>query len=203
MTNLGQPPAALTCTAFDGARRIASGSYLDVALALGDYGRKHADASMLAFDNASGKQIDFDLSGSDAEIVVRLAKRFPGVEASTPRAPGRPKLGVTAREVTLLPRHWEWLAGQPGGASVTLRKLVEDARRAGPSSKVLMHKLHERAYHFMSAIAGDRAGFEEATRALFADDRGRLATLIASWPKDIREHITRLAFGEARPGETK
>jgi uncharacterized protein len=198
MTSHSQPlAAALTCTAFDSARRIASGSYLEVALALGDYARKHADVCVLAFDNASGKQIDFDLSGSNAEIVVRLAKRFPGVEAGTQRAPGRPKLGVTAREVTLLPRHWEWLAGQPGGASVTLRKLVDDARRAGPSATAHLRKLHERAYHFMSAIAGNFANFEEASRALFANNIAELKQLISGWPSDIQDHLVDLSCNDA------
>jgi hypothetical protein len=104
-------------------------------------------------------------------------------------------LGVTAREVTLLPSQWEWLAAQPGGASVTLRKLVDEARR---SPKLRARAARDAAYHFMSAMAGDREGFEEATRALYADDRGRFAALTAAWPKDIREHIAKLAFGEAK-----
>ncbi|HBO77357.1 MAG TPA: DUF2239 domain-containing protein, partial [Cupriavidus sp.] len=105
---------------------------------------------------------------------------------------GRPKLGVVAREVTLLPRHWEWLAGQPGGASVALRKLVEEARRAG-SEKDRMRQAHERAYHFMLAIGGDLPGFEEATRALFSNDASRLRELIGGWPADVRDHALHLA----------
>jgi hypothetical protein len=110
------------------------------------------------------------------------------------RAVGRPKLGVTAREVTLLPRHWEWLAAQPGGASVTLRKLVEEARRAGAGDD-LRRQAQERAYRFMTVMAGDRPGFEEATRALFAGDGARFAQCVAVWPQDIRTHAERL--GEA------
>lgn len=112
-----------------------------------------------------------------------------------PRGRGRPKLGVVAREVTLLPRHWAWLAEQPGGASVALRKLVQEAQRAN-GGKDQARKAHERAYHFMLAIAGDLPGFEEATRALFANEAAQFKDLIAAWPGDIRDHATRLALGE-------
>jgi hypothetical protein len=110
-----------------------------------------------------------------------------------PRGRGRPKLGVVAREVTLLPRHWDWLGAQPGGASVALRKLVEDARRAN-GDRDRQRAARDAAYHFMSTMAGDLPGFEEASRALFADDRRRFAELIADWPVDIRDHIVKLAF---------
>ncbi|KGS05980.1 DUF2239 family protein [Burkholderia sp. ABCPW 111] len=116
----------------------------------------------------------------------------PGGLANEPRGRGRPKLGVVAREVTLLPRHWEWLATQPGGASVALRRLVDDARRTH-AHKDRSRRAHERAYHFMSAIAGDMPGFEEATRALFANDGARLRELIAAWPADVRDHAIALA----------
>jgi hypothetical protein len=184
--------APLSCTAFDRTRRIASGPYLRVALALKAYDGAHPEAAVLVFDDATGTQMDFDLRGSDAEIATRLQKRFPAAESDTPRAPGRPKLGVVAREVTLLPRHWEWLAAQPGGASVTLRKLVEEARRSGPTTEAALRQLHERAYRFMSAMAGNFPSFEEASRALFANDMPRLDRLIAAWPKDVREHLARL-----------
>src|SRR5262245_53480687 len=121
-----QPPS---CTAFHATRQVASGTYAQVAVALKHYSRAHPDALVLIFEDATGKQIDFDLRGSDEEIAARLQKRLPAAEPDAPRAPGRPRLGVVAREVTLLPRHWEWLAEQPGGASATLRRLVEEARR--------------------------------------------------------------------------
>ena len=47
----------------------------------------------------------------------------------------------------------------------------------------------------MPAIAGDLPGYEEATRALFADDRSSLENRIAAWPEDIRTYAMRLAFG--------
>lgn len=183
----------LSCTAFQATRQVASGTYVQVAVALRDYSRAHPDALVVIFDDATGKQIDFDLRGSDEEIAARLQKRFPAAEADAPRTPGRPRLGVVAREVTLLPRHWEWLAEQPGGASATLRRLVEEARRSGPSGRARLRLLQERAYRVMSAIAGDLPGFEEASRALFANDMSRFKELIAGWPKDVREHLVRLS----------
>jgi hypothetical protein len=99
-----------------------------------------------------------------------------------------------AREVTLLPRHWEWLAKQPGGASVTLRKLVEDARRANAGTATA-REAQERAYRFMSAMAGNLPGFEEATRALFAKDKPRFEMLIAEWPDSVGDYARDLASG--------
>ena len=111
-----------------------------------------------------------------------------------PRGRGRPKLGVVAREVTLLPRHWEWLAAQPGSASVTLRRLVEDARKSG-GAKQRARAARDAAYAFMHALAGDFPGFEEAIRALYADDRTRFENQVTDWPADVRDYAIRLAFG--------
>ncbi|MGO1073974.1 DUF2239 family protein [Inquilinus sp. CA228] len=175
------------CTAFEGARRIASGPLAEVALAA-----KRAverGAGVLVFDDATSLPIELDLRGSEAEVLARLS---PPAEPEAPRGPGRPKLGVVAREVTLLPRHWDWLAGQPGGASVTLRRLVEEVRRAG-EGRDRLRQAQEAAYRFMAAMAGDRPGFEEAARALFAPDRDRFAALTEAWPADIRDHARRLA----------
>ena len=121
-------------------------------------------------------------------------------EAPEPRGRGRPKLGVVAREITLLPRHWDWLNSQPGGASVALRKLVEEARR-GSGDRDRIRSAQEAAYHFMSAIAGNLPGFEEASRALFAYDRRRFGDLIAAWPEDVRDHVIKLAFADLDPAD--
>lgn len=190
-----------TCTAFDGDERFASGARARVAVAVRERMDARPDASILVFDDASGQQIDFDLRGSESEILARLepAREHHRPEG-TPRGPGRPRLGVVAREVTLLPRHWAWLATQPGGASVALRKLVEEARRSGTAADD-KRAACERAYRFMSAIAGNRTGFEEAARALFANDRRRLAELIEAWPRDIREHTLELAGRDHRDGD--
>jgi hypothetical protein len=135
------------------------------------------------------------LRGSHREIVARLPQPpAPEPEPATePRGRGRPKLGVVAREVTLLPRHWDWLSTRPGGASVALRKLVDDARRAN-GDRDRQRAARDAGYHFMSTMAGDMPGFEEASRALFANDRDRFNELIAAWPVDIRDHIITLAF---------
>jgi hypothetical protein len=186
-----------TFTAFEGQRRLASGPLHEVALAVKRAEQRDAE-TVAIFSDATGRAIDLDLRGSDDEIVARLQRPIPPDpaaprETATPRGRGRPKLGVVAREVTLLPRHWEWLNGQPGGASVTLRKLVEAARRAN-GDKDRSRAGRDAAYHFMSAMAGNLPGFEEASRALFADERRRFAALIAAWPDDIRDHIAGLAF---------
>ncbi len=107
-----------------------------------------------------------------------------------------------AREVTLLPRHWEWLGNQPGGASVALRRLVDEARRAS-GDRDHHRAARDAAYHFMSAMAGNLPGFEEASRALFAGERRRFSQHIAGWPADVRDHIVKLAFSDrADPQKT-
>jgi hypothetical protein len=189
-------------TAFAGFRRLASGPLADVALAIRKASRAAGNEPIIIFDDASGRSIDLDLRGTEQEIVTRLPPLTPNSEimedeprASEPRGRGRPKLGVVAREVTLLPRHWEWLASQPGGASVALRKLVEQARRTGGDHD-RRRAARDAAYHFMSVMAGNLPGFEEASRALFADDRRRFGELIAAWPGDVRNHIVKLASGD-------
>lgn len=198
-------PALPSHIAFDGHRRIASGTLAAVALAVKHATGEGAAGPILVFDNATGRSIDIDTRGADDEVIARFtpvaSDAQPADEADgagtqqETRGRGRPKLGVVAREVTLLPRHWDWLATQPGGASVALRKLVEDARRAN-AQRDSRRAAHERAYHFMSAIAGDLPSFEEAARALFADDRTCFGELIAGWPADIRDHGFALGFGD-------
>ena len=187
-------------TAFVGHRRLASGRLAEVAISIKKTTKPTGTEPILIFDDTSGKSLDIDLRGTDEEILARLPPSAPNPEtvtaeppASEPRGRGRPRLGVVAREVTLLPRHWDWLAGQPGGASVALRKLVDEARRTG-GDRDRHRAARDAAYHFMSAMAGNFKGFEEASRALFADDRRRFGELVAAWPEDVRDHIVRLAF---------
>jgi len=171
------------CTAFQGTRKIARGTRAEVALAV-----KRTDdtgEAILTFDDATGKQVEFDLRGSDAEILARL-------DQSEPRKPGRPKLGVTAREVTLLPRQWEWLNSQPGGASVTLRKLVDAARNAS-GGREQKRRAQEAVDRFMLAMAANEPHYEEAGRALYAGNAQRFIDLIEGWPQDIRDHVRHLA----------
>lgn len=170
--------SSATYAAFHHDRVIATGSRSEVAAAvrgLGDEG------GVLVFNAETGGQAELGPTG----------RADPNPEE--PRGRGRPKLGVVAREVTLLPRHWDWLASQPGGASVALRKLVEEASRS-PKSRA--RAAANAAFAFMTAIAGNRPGYEEALRALFAGDRGAFEAHIASWPEDIRTFAVRLAFPE-------
>ena len=206
MNTMTPQPASIpeTYTAFAGQRLLASGALAEVARAIRRSG--HDDATpILIFSDASGRPIDLNLRGTDSEVLARLptsASPDPGAShgqdeavSTEPRGRGRPRLGVVAREVTLLPRHWDWLGAQPGGASVALRKLVEQARRSGADAD-RARMAREAGYHFMSAMAGNLPRFEDAARALFADDRGRMTELIAPWPADIRDHVVRLAFGD-------
>lgn len=173
-------------TAFDGEQKLATGSRSELTAAINARLSRQPNAAILIFDDTTGTQVDFDLRDT-GQSTSRPA-------ADETRGPGRPKLGVVAREVTLLPRHWDWLAKQPGGASVTLRKLVEDARRAN-TGVANARDAQERAYKFMSAMAGNRPGFEEATRALFAKDRTAFEKLIRDWPTGIRDYAEALAAG--------
>ena len=185
--------AVKSCTAFAGHRMIATGSPREVVGAV--KAAAEAGESVLVFDDADARPVEFDLRG-DLEAV--LARLEPAEEPK--RGPGRPKLGVTAREVTLLPRHWDWLASQPGGASVALRKLVEGALREaeGPDR---VRKGREAAYRFMTAVAGDLPGYEEATRMLFSGDWTAFGGVVAGWPEGVREHVRMLAARTWRNGE--
>lgn len=180
-----------SCTAFLGARRVAFGSYGDVARALSTLDL--SAGGLLVFDDATGAQVDHPWPsghpGATGATGETAAERTG--PAAAPQV-GRPRMGVVAREVTLLPRHWEWLAQQPGGASAALRRLVEQARRTH-AERDGWRQAKERAYRFMSAIAGGFAGFEEATRALFAHDAEAFALSIAEWPPDVQAHLSWLA----------
>ncbi|HXJ16107.1 MAG TPA: DUF2239 family protein [Candidatus Polarisedimenticolia bacterium] len=171
-------------TVFQGLHRVLSGSAAELA----DYLKNRPQDGILVFDDATGTQIDLaDVGGKPKQLVERQ-----GVET---RGRGRPRLGVVAREVTLLPRHWDWLNLQPGGASVALRKLVDEARRtSGDRDRV--RAAQEAAYRFMSAVATNLPGFEAAAQALFAYDRRRFTQMIAIWPNDVRDYAVRLAFAD-------
>jgi hypothetical protein len=153
---------------------IAQGSPEEFAGALRGLEPLSRSSDLLAFDDETGAQVDLDLTGAPPP----------------PRPRGRPSLGVEAREVTLLPRHWEWLAKQPGGASVSLRKLVEAAMRRGRGER----ECHDAAYRFLSVMAGDRPCFEEAARALYKDDRRLFEGYARLWPEAIRDHACALAW---------
>ncbi len=201
--------APASCTAFAGHSRLAAGSLAEVALAAKAAIDRGESSPLLIFDDASSRQVEIDFRGTPAQVAARLDERFPGVagevqaeEHAAPRRAGRPKLGVVGREVTLLPRHWDWLAEQPGGASVAIRRLV-DAERKASEFKLLARKAQEVAYRFMHAIAGDFPRFEDASRALFAGDREAFARHTEDWPADIRDHARWLMIGGTQAQEAR
>ncbi|CAH1661272.1 conserved hypothetical protein [Hyphomicrobiales bacterium] len=195
-------PACLI--AFYGEALLARGARVDVALAVHSAVARNPEVEILTFDDATGQVVDLDLRGSAADVAERYAAMAakPDIapqSAAGERSRGRPKLGVVAREVTLLPRHWEWLATQPGGASQTLRRLVEAARR-DDDGQAEARAGRDRAYRFMATMAGNWAGFEEATRALFRADRDQFQAITHAWPVDVRQQIARLAWGDEGDG---
>jgi hypothetical protein len=184
-----------TYTAFAGNRLIASGDLRNMILQTKEHLNRGEAEGLLIFEDQTGVQIDFDLRGTPAEALERLAShpRFASDEAATKArtGPGRPKLGVVSREVSLLPRHWTWLEQQPGGASGALRRLVDEAgKQARPRERA--DAAREAASKFMWVMAGNLPGFEEASRSLFARDQEQFAALIRGWPEDIRRHLNRL-----------
>ncbi|WP_420994738.1 DUF2239 family protein [Cupriavidus sp. 30B13] len=200
-------------TAFAGSKRIAAGTLAQVARQVRERFADEPVTGVLIFRDEDCHQAEVDFRGTADQVAARIAAMEQAApmpdaqqaaEAETPRGPGRPRLGVVAREVTLLPRHWDWLGAQPGGASVALRKLVEDARKAG-AGKDRVRQAQEASYRFMAAAAGDCAGFEEVARALFAGDRARFDERVALWPADLRDYLRQragAAFAEARKEES-
>ena len=187
-------PTRLRCTAFAGHHRIASGELLHVAMKAKQAHDANPARPVRVFDDASGQRVELPLDLPAAELVRQLSQ--PGLprarQAPPRRKPGRPRLGVVAREVTLLPRHWDWLAAQPGGASVALRRLVDAVRKVDPGEDA-RRAAQETAYRFLQAMTDALPGHEDAARALFAGDFGRFEECIAAWPEDLRDHAALLA----------
>ena len=196
-----------TYVAFLGDRLVADGDAATVARAARRAASRKGDGALLVFDAVTSEPLELDLRGSEAEVLARLAagasaaggaasaESDPGAsdaDDEAARGPGRPRLGVVGREVTLLPRHWEWLGAQPGGASAALRRLVDSARTTN-AGRDRRRRAQEHAYRFLVAMLGNAPDFEEATRALFAGDHDRFTALTEDWPTDPRDHARRLA----------
>lgn len=183
-------------TAFGGEGRIATGDLQSVALACKDWVDAGGDGRVVIFDDATGRLVEVSLRGSRADVVARVADTGAGPgesgNGSAPRGRGRPRLGVVAKEVTLLPRHWAWLAAQRGSASATLRRLVDEARHAH-EGRDRVRRAQDAAYRFMSAKLGNAPGYEEAMRALYAGNRERFDAESVCWPEDLRTYCARLA----------
>ncbi len=170
---------------FAGHTKIASEPLSTLLPKAKSYLEQHGESQFLFFSDETGAQMDFNLSGAQTQIEIHTASEH---EPQSPRGRGRPKLGVVSREVSLLPRHWQWLELQPGGASATLRKLVEQASKANTKEEAKRRALHA-AGKFMWAMAGNLPGFEEASRALYAGDLQSLQERISHWPADICQHV--------------
>jgi len=191
-------PADLPTTVFDGGTAVANGPLAET-LSLGlRYVARLPEAVLVAYSDATGERLDIDWSGDEQAVLQRLlpaAQMAPATPVhDARRGPGRPRLGVVAREVTLLPRHWEWLNAQSGGASAALRRLIDEARRTS-EARESQRRAQDAAYRFMHAAGGDLPGYEEALRALYAGDAVQFDAQLAAWPPDWRNHALRLGFG--------
>jgi uncharacterized protein len=175
-------------TIFVGTTRVAQAAQPYAGAIVRQLLRDDPTARLLVFEDGTGRQVDLDLR---EETPPPLVVDDPAKDEA--RGRGRPKLGVVPREVTLLPRHWDWLNSQPGGASVALRKLVEQARRDQADSD-RRREAREAAYRFISALAGDFPRFEDASRALFAGDRALFIERTRDWPGDVAAYARWLAF---------
>jgi hypothetical protein len=197
-----QPEGPACYTAFGGERRIASGDLVDVARACKAFVDGGGDGRVVIFEDTTGRVVNINLRGApeDVDERARVAPRHSVGNGKGGRARGRPKLGVVAKEVTLLPRHWAWLSAQRGSASATLRRLVDEARRTH-EGRDRVRRAQDAAYRFMSVKLGNEAGYEEAMRALYQCNEERFHAEAARWPKDLREYCARLAAGAFREGD--
>ena len=182
-----------TYTAFEDHKILSQGILEDVVLKVKKRLEKSPESQIVIYSDATGKSMDFNFQGSEKEVLKRLeVYTTPENTTEASSGPGRPKLGVISREVSLLPKHWEWLATQSGGASNTLRKLVEENMKK-TSGVLTVKTAQERTYKFMSVEAGDLENYEEALRALYRKDKERFTSEIKTWPRDVQKHVLELA----------
>lgn len=190
--------SSVTLTAFMQGQQIAQGNLSELLRQI--KATPIGNEPVFIFDDRTGKRLDIYVHGDEASAIAaypELATRQTEAPAAI-KSRGRPKLGVSAKEVTLLPRHWEWLATQPGGASATLRRLIEQAKKASEPADNKRRR-HESAYQFMHELAGDLPEYETCLRALFADDETAFSAAMEGWPQDIRRYAAQLAFGKQEP----
>ena len=180
-----------TYTAFVGDTLVASGALETMLSGVKSNFDRNESALFLIFEDQTGRQVDYDLRGTLDDVLARV------LPARSRSGPGRPRLGVVSREISLLPRHWDWLEQQPNGASAALRRLVEQARKRDSGARTATMALGR----FLSAMAGNLPNCEEASRALYAGNRDVFADLIHDWPSDIRAYIERRADEAFRIGE--
>lgn len=179
-------------TAFEGVNLLFQGELSEVILKVKTHLGSSENSSVLIFSDETGKSMDFNFHGSKQDVLKRLETFTTSDGVNPSNGPGRPRLGVVSREVSLLPNHWEWLATQDGGASATLRRLVEEARKKF-SQSLSIKQIQERVYRVMSVLMGDYLGYEEALRALYKRDLKTFQVKTQNWPKDVREYLTKMS----------
>ncbi|TDQ66561.1 hypothetical protein ATL17_0559 [Maritalea mobilis] len=183
----------LPCAAFVGSHLVASGPFAEVVHEVKRHHDENPNDMILIFDHKESRPIEVDLRGSMEDVYARLEQqKKPLPPKAKVKKPGRPKLGVVSKEVTLLPKHWEWLTQQRGGASVTLRRLVGEAMKAA-DPMAAQRSAQQSTYRLMTAVAGDMPNYEDAIRALFAAEEDEFVNIIADWPKGLREHIMQIS----------
>jgi uncharacterized protein len=180
-----------TYTAFEGGNLVSKGPLPEVILKVKRRIGKAENSAVLIFSDATGNTMDFNFQGTEKDVLKRL-EVFVGEDPAEATGRGRPRLGVVSREVSLLPRQWEWLASQSGGASAVLRRLVDEAKRKTSDGNTIK-QVQERTYKFMSVTAGDLKGYEEALRALYKKDQKAFALRMEGWPEDVKAHALDLA----------
>lgn len=206
-----------TFTAFQNNNMLTSGQPWEVAIALKAAMKVDRESEFLCFDDSKGSFIDLNLSGSYEDIIERYKPAEPTSQKNKHSKAGRPSLGVISKEITLLPRHWEWLAQQESSASATLRKLVETAIKSN-SQEELVRQAKATTDRFMISMLGDEINYENAARALYRGDKVQFRDLTRRWPADLRHHVMRLSApvfqssvdqpsktqpAKTRPSETK
>lgn len=177
-------------TAFAGTTRLVTAPLSEMLRTVKGFLDGEGSQRLLIFDDSRGEQVDFDFSGNLDEVLARV------IGKEQKRAPGRPRLGVVGREISLLPRHWEWLDRQPQSASATIRRLIDTARKDNPGANEERRRI-EAADRFIWVMAGDLSNFEEASRALYSRNWERLQELTRGWPVDVRDHLLHLLKGLA------
>lgn len=184
-----QTSSRLTFTVFAGETRLAGGNPADVARAIKAVLQGGERRILRVFRDHDAMPATFDAT-LDVDAISNALLETRG--GSGRRGQGRPRLGVFAREVTLLPRHWAWLSAQPGGASVTLRKLVDAASHAPFADR---EERPEAAGldRFVTAMASMLPWNKEALRAFMLGEEERFVAISENWPADLRDYARQLA----------
>lgn len=185
-----KPNIDTICIAFSGDIKISSGPILKVAEATKKHLIKKPNSDIQIFDHDTGQFLEVDFRGSLSQVVERMKKSFI-IETEKIRGPGRPKLGVVSKEITLLPKHWDWLNLQANGASGSIRKLIDEAMKRNVAKDELKRSQNS-VYKFMTIMAGNYPLYEEALRAFYANDNAKFKYIITNWPKDVRDHLLKM-----------